>query len=1021
MKKALKITGITLAILIGIVLIAAGIALAVLTSSGHLTKILKHYAPRIVNCETELGSANLTLFKTFPNVGIDIEHVALINPMEGSPSDTLANIDNVTLLFDIKKLLKEDRIEVGQCILEQAFVNIYTDSEGNCNLNVFNTKDKADSTVISFDYLVDLEEITLKNSTVFFTDERSQLTLQVKGLDMDLNGNFKENDIRTELSMKMDDFYLLNYATPFELKNVNLGFNGDIKQFDQISGVLTLDKPDVHLNVNEPSQNDTLSITLPVEFSLKNLSGRYDKGQACLKDYCLFLDGDVEIAENGELVFDFDVNSNTMPLEGILSYLPKDLQKTLNPHGTKDMMSLSVAKASVAINSNKLPQVIVKIQANDLAVNLSSLPHPFLELNGDVWIDTDLDKKTSDNIRVNDLMVKYTQSNLSANGLVELTKDVLLKLDIIGDVLLSDVKEILPKTMKLKGRVNFDLTTDFTVDELMKTLEDRKLSRIWAKADLKIKYLAFDMDNIHAATPQLNLCLALPASLKQKGKTGAYAAINSRALEAQIGEHLDANVEGAEIRLFADNFNGGIQDITLDATMSFGKLGMAYDTIVAVLNQSSLNLTTLPRKNAKGLNARLTIDSGDAEAQLGKNYALNTHSLGMNASVQQNKNMTGFFDQWNPEAELTLGNAMVKIDRLSEDIHISNIDFFFEPNLLDFKSCTFRLGQSDLSLQGDVTGIKDQAENHGSPVKGDFQLNTDLLDIKEIVGLINGLGLTKDTTENKESGPFIVPEGIDLTIGLNTKKTVYDNLDFNNLTGSVTMKDKALTLHDIRFTNKAAKMQLSALYQSLNRDSLFFAMDIHLLDIQISDLLHLIPYFDTLVPMLRTFDGRGEVNLDVETNLWPSYQPNISTLRAAADVKGKDWTVNDKFTFTRITDILHVSTNGEYRVDTLDVQLAFSDNKLDLLPSLVAIGAYKAIADGYLTTDKYTECHLSLTETPFPLRHGLKISGPFEKLKFELEESKYPNHYKPVRRSERNRQFCRSIKKKIEERKATSQ
>ena len=68
------------------------------------------------------------------------------------------------------------------------------------------------------------------------------------------------------------------------------------------------------------------------------------------------------------------MNSNTMPLEGILSYLPKDLQKTLNPHGTKDMMSLSVAKARVAINSNKLPQVIVKIQANDLAVNLSSLP-----------------------------------------------------------------------------------------------------------------------------------------------------------------------------------------------------------------------------------------------------------------------------------------------------------------------------------------------------------------------------------------------------------------------------------------------------------------------------------------------------------------------------------------------------------------------------------------------------------------------------------------------------------------------
>ena len=116
MKKALKITGITLAILVGLVLIAAGIALAVITSSGRLTKILKHYAPQVVNCQTELGNANLTLVKTFPNVGLDIEHVALINPMEGSPSDTLANIDEVTVVLDIKKLLKDKKISKLQLI-----------------------------------------------------------------------------------------------------------------------------------------------------------------------------------------------------------------------------------------------------------------------------------------------------------------------------------------------------------------------------------------------------------------------------------------------------------------------------------------------------------------------------------------------------------------------------------------------------------------------------------------------------------------------------------------------------------------------------------------------------------------------------------------------------------------------------------------------------------------------------------------------------------------------------------------
>ena len=265
----------------------------------------------------------------------------------------------------------------------------------------------------------------------------------------------------------------------------------------------------------------------------------------------------------------------------------------------------------------------------------------------------------------------------------------------------------------------------------------------------------------------------------------------------------------------------------------------------------------------------------------------------------------------------------------------------------------------------------------------------------------------------------MVPKGIDLTIDLNTKKTVYDQIDFNDLKGWVAMKDNALILKDMSFTNKAAKMQLSALYQSPHEDSLFFAMDLHLLDAQISDLLHLIPYFDTLVPMLKTFDGQAEFNIDVETNLKPNYQPNISTLRAAADIKGKNLTVNDKFTFTKITDMLLVSTNGAYRVDTLDVQLAFLNNQLDLWPSQIAIGKYKAVADGYMTVDKNAEFHLSLTETPFPLHHGLKVSGPFEKLKFELEKSKYPTHYTPIKRSER-KQLRDNLRKKIADRRAQS-
>ena len=201
MKKALKITGITLASLVGLILIVAVVASLLVTSSGWLTKQVKKYAPQFVNCEIQLGKADLQLFKTFPNVGIDIENVALINPMEGSPSDTLANIDNLTVALDIKKLLKEKEIVIKKCILEDALVNLYTDTLGQNNFDVFNSKEK-DTVSSSFDYLVDIEEVKLKNTNALYTDARNGMKARALGLDLDLNGNFKEKDIEADLDVR---------------------------------------------------------------------------------------------------------------------------------------------------------------------------------------------------------------------------------------------------------------------------------------------------------------------------------------------------------------------------------------------------------------------------------------------------------------------------------------------------------------------------------------------------------------------------------------------------------------------------------------------------------------------------------------------------------------------------------------------------------------------------------------------------------------------------------------------------
>ena len=106
MRKPLKITLISLGSLLGIVLMAVIVACWIVVTPARLTSIVKKQAPNFINCDFDIKRADLTVFKSFPKVGLEIDDVVLVNPMDGNPSDTLAYIHECVVSVDIKKFLK---------------------------------------------------------------------------------------------------------------------------------------------------------------------------------------------------------------------------------------------------------------------------------------------------------------------------------------------------------------------------------------------------------------------------------------------------------------------------------------------------------------------------------------------------------------------------------------------------------------------------------------------------------------------------------------------------------------------------------------------------------------------------------------------------------------------------------------------------------------------------------------------------------------------------------------------------
>ena len=247
----------------------------------------------------------------------------------------------------------------------------------------------------------------------------------------------------------------------------------------------------------------------------------------------------------------------------------------------------------------------------------------------------------------------------------------------------------------------------------------------------------------------------------------------------------------------------------------------------------------------------------------------------------------------------------------------------------------------------------------------------------------------------------MVPQGIDLTLHTDIAEASFNQNLITNVDGDVRVANGTLALEELTFTTPGSDIQLTAMYQTPRRNHLFVGLDFHMMKVEIADLLHMIPDLDSIMPMLRSFDGTGEFHLAAETNLDSLYNLKMSTLRGAASIRGEELKLVDGETFAEIARMLRFKNRQkENQVDSLTAEFTVFRNEIDVYPFLIAIDRYKAVVGGRHNLDMSFDYNISLVESPLPFRASVEVSGNLDDMKFRLARAKYPDFYRPAARYE---------------------
>lgn len=1004
-KKILKISGITLASLVAVVMLVGAIACWIIFTPKKVTPIVKDALGNILTCDVQVDTVDLTFFSTFPHFGLHIANLELTNDLDSVLPKQLCKVNDCTLSLDLMSFFRQKQLVVTECRIKDGAVNLWVNGDGVANYNIVNSDTTDTTSSIPFK-LLDVEGVELKRIALSYVDVPSKLNARIDNVE-ELTANLKwqEGDTKANANLDLDasGINFSNGDTTILIANASqLALRAKVAQNGpKYEGKLSADMSQLSVdrgNVNYLRQQP-VKLALPFSFDKDNFRIQLEDATATVANKTVSLDGFLASADAG---YDIDMTVATPEWDIVetLALVPEAYQSLLKGIDVKGDIQIEKARIAGRYNDSTMPEVTASFRLDDGTLKVDGFPYVLNSVDAAVDATVNLNDSTLSRATIKSLHAETLKSVVDATGEVsDLMGDPLLDLKTNVDVNLPDAKAIVTPKLQMKGRAKGPLAFRFTLNDITK--------KRWEKMvmDGTLSLSNFDLlynDTVAAKAQKATMAVKVPSTVSNKKfKEFGRAHITSQSLDASIVDLGKATGKNADINVGLSNPLVD-EPLSLTALMKFSALTGDIDSIDLNLASTNAQVTFYPSKAKTHYD--VTLLGNTLKANGGPELTANADRISVNGTLLYDESKEDVLKRWNPQFNVAVYKGLARSNKLIMPVEMSQANIVFTPSLLTINNSNIQVGASDFNLHGSITNLQEWLNNEAL-LKGKINLSSNSTDVYEIMDLVSGFGIDSTAVEtgdyeavdNKEDDPFLVPLGTDLLLVTNIKKAVVGNSDFRNVQGKVRVKDGILVLDEMGMTCDAATMQLTAMYRSERKNHLFVGADFHLLNIDIDKLIDMIPAIDTIVPMLSSFKGRAEFHLAAEGYLKSNYQPKYSTLRGAASIEGQDLVLLDSETFSTIAKYLLFNKKTENKVDSMSLELTLFRNEVELFPFLIQMDKYQAVVQGRYSLTPHYDAHI---ETLAPVRLALNVVGDEEaNFKYRLGKTQYGNMYKPERRN----------------------
>lgn len=370
--------------------------------------------------------------------------------------------------------------------------------------------------------------------------------------------------------------------------------------------------------------------------------------------------------------------------------------------------------------------------------------------------------------------------------------------------------------------------------------------------------------------------------------------------------------------------------------------------------------------------------------------------------------------RWAPTAELSFQRGFIASPSIPLRTRLRGFSGNYDGRNFRLDTLALSCGTSDLEAKGELRSVMRVFSKRRSFVDATLSLRSSRLNVNEIVaamdyasaGGVNTADAGEDDSFVLDSIPdatarikrktIVVPGNISAALELDVDRLDFENLELSPFRGSVNIRNNTLQVLDFYTDTGFGQIGMDAYYSSRSPQEISGGLTADLYDVQVHDLLTVLPMVDSLMPALHSFSGLLDCHTSANMNFDEAMNVITPSMQGVLEIKGRGLNIDDAGTLRKITSMLLFKNKDIGRIDDLSVSMVVRDNKAEIFPFLLGVDRYRFALQGIQGFNGSLDYHISVLKSPLVIPFGINIRGAVGDWRFALARARYRNGQIPV-------------------------